>query len=378
MKKKLIPAAVFAFFFLPVSAQKQSNEFSLTGKVEGISNGWLYLYYSNGEGKRIKDSSEIKDGLFSFKGTVSEPGMAYLQLKEEKRNELNSANLFLEPGAIKVAAKLNEFRYATTSGSALQKDYAGLIASKKAVEAKYQKQLDSLRTEKDHEKNAEIRERLAPYFREMAETDFHFFRNRPQSYITAYMMRFHVSDLPLDSLQAIYDRMGAKLQQSASAKDLAAEIQKLRGGSPGSAAKGFTTVDINGSSLSLTDYKGKYVLLDFWASWCVPCRKGNPHLKELYAKYKDKGIEFIGIADDDRAEDAWKKAVEKDGLPWKHVRRGLKYENGNYDRSTDINENFGIHTLPTKILIDPNGMIVGRYGEEEAELDTKLREIFSQ
>lgn len=378
MKKILVPTAVFASCFLSVSAQKQPNVFSLTGKVEGVSNGWLYLYYSAREGKRVKDSSEIKQGMFSFKGLVNEPTMAYLQLKEEKRNEANSATFFLEPADIKMAAKLDGFRYATTSGSALQKDYTGLTASKKMIEAKYQKQLDSLRTEKDHEKNAEIRERLAPYFREMDETDFQFFRLHPQSYITAYMMRFHVADLPLDSLQAIYDRMGAKLQQSASAKDLAAEIGKLRGGSPGSPAKGFTTVDINGSSLSLADYKGKYVLLDFWASWCVPCRKGNPHLKELYAKYKDKGIEFIGIADDDRAEEAWKKAVEKDGLPWKHVRRGLKFVNGNYDRSTDISENFGIHTLPTKILIDPNGMIVGRYGEEEAELDKKLREVFNQ
>jgi len=97
----------------------------------------------------------------------------------------------------------------------------------------------------------------------------------------------------------------------------------------------------------------------------------------LYAKYKDKGIEFIGISDDDRNHEAWKKAVEKDGLPWRHVLRGLKYENGVFDRSTDISENFGIHTLPTKILIDPKGMIVGRFGEEEEALDKKLKEIFN-
>ncbi len=120
-------------------------------------------------------------------------------------------------------------------------------------------------------------------------------------------------------------------------------------------------------------------MLDFWASWCVPCRKGNPHLKELYAKYKEKGIEFVGIADDDRAEAKWKEAVAKDGTGiWKHVRRGLKYENGVFDTSADISGNFGIHTLPTKILIDRDGKIIGRYGEQEEELNKKLKEIFGE
>lgn len=102
-------------------------------------------------------------------------------------------------------------------------------------------------------------------------------------------------------------------------------------------------------------------------------------MKELYAKYKDNGIEFIGIADDDRAEAKWKEAVTKDGIGvWKHVRRGLKFVKGDYDRSADINDNFGIHTLPTRILIDTKGVIIGRYGEEEKELTAKLKEIFSK
>ena len=378
MKKIFLGAFAIGIFNVSL-AQKLKNEFVLKGKLNGQNDGLVYLYYPDNENKRVKDSSVLVNGIFSFKGKINEPTMAYLQLKEEKRNELNSGNIFLEPAVMTAAIKLNDFRNARVEGSATHEQYMMLANSKKRVEAKYQKQLDSLRTEKDHEKNAEIRERLAPYFAEMDQQDYIFFNKHPQSYVTAYMMRFHVADLTLDSLQLFYERLGATLQQTTFGRDLSEEIRKYKAGSPGSPAKDFTTTDISGNKLSLSDYKGKYILIDFWASWCVPCRKGNPHLKELYAKYKDRGIEFIGIADDDRAEEAWKKAVEKDGIGiWKHVRRGLKYENGVFDRSTDINENFGIHTLPTKILIDPAGLIIGRYGEEEEALTKKLKEIFDK
>ncbi len=394
--QKLFSYTVLMIFFTPSFAQNAANVFELKGKITGQKDGLLYLYYTNNENKRVKDSSLISDGAFSFNGNVPEPTMAYLSLKEEKRTELNSTNFFLEPSVIRVELKLNDFKNAKFTGSKTQAEYEELEKSKAAIRKEMEplsqeyakagevyreavknkaddKTLDSLR-----EKSAAIHEKFEPFNQRSDKKDYAFFAQHPDSYVTAYMLRFHVSELSLDSLQLFYDRFGEKLQQSSAGKELYAEIAKLRGGSPGSMAKGFTTVDINGNTLSLADYKGKYVLLDFWASWCVPCRKGNPHLKELYTKYKSKGIEFIGIADDDRAEDAWKKAVDKDGIGiWKHVRRGLKYANGEYDRSTDISENFGIHTLPTKILIDPKGMIVGRYGEEPEELDKKLKEVFN-
>ena len=125
------------------------------------------------------------------------------------------------------------------------------------------------------------------------------------------------------------------------------------------------------------------MLLDFWASWCVPCRKGNPHLLSLYANYKDKGLEIIGISDDDKNPDAWKKAIEKDGIGvWKHVLRGMKQTpEGRADRSTSISDQYGTSTLPTKILIDPQGIIIGRYGadgETDDALDKKLAELFGK
>lgn len=178
--------------------------------------------------------------------------------------------------------------------------------------------------------------------------------------------------------------MPPDVQQSSFGKEIKKELDGLRSGSPGSAAYVFSKTDINGQPLSLRDYKGKYVLVDFWASWCVPCRKGNPHLKTLYAKYKDKGLEIIGISDDDGRPEEWKKAVAQDGIGiWKHVLRGLDMEKRQRKEPNpeDISDHYGIHSLPTKILIDPNGMIIGRYGgggENDEAMDKKLAEVMEK
>ena len=114
----------------------------------------------------------------------------------------------------------------------------------------------------------------------------------------------------------------------------------------------------------------------------VPCRSGNPHLIKLYEKYHTKGVEFIGISDDDSNPKAWHKAVEKDGIGiWHHVLRGLKQTKKGFDKTNDITEGYAVHSIPTKILIDPQGIIVGRYGgvgEDDEAMDKMFEEIFGK
>lgn len=381
---------------LSAHAQLPARPFELKGNLKGMDRGWLYLHYTTPDGKRVKDSTGINHGKFVFRGKIDQPTMGYLVLKEEKRNEAHGTSFFLEPTAMTITMPADDFRKATITGSKSQSQMDELNRLKEPVRKEMEgisklyaqkgeeyrqaqknkaedRVLDSLKYEM-----AAIQQQFEPYNHRISRIDREFFKRNPQSYVTAYQMRFYVSRLPLDSLQLIYDRMGAGMQETVYGKELGEEIRKLKNGSPGSRAGVFTAVDINGKQLSLSDYRSKYVLLDFWASWCVPCRKGNPHLKQLYAKYKDKGLELIGISDDDSNPDAWRKAVEKDGLPWLHVLRGLKRVPDGYDRSNDISELYGIHTLPTKILINPEGVIIGRYGEKEEELDKKLREVFGE
>ena len=232
------------------------------------------------------------------------------------------------------------------------------------------------------EKANMAKDAMDPYYAQMRKIDEEFMDKNPGSFVTASLLRFAVTRMPLKEGQERYNKLSDAVKKTGLGKEIKNELDELLAGSPGATAFQFASTELRGEELKLTDYRGKYVLIDFWASWCVPCRKGNPHLLALYSKYKDKGFEIIGVSDDDNNLPAWEKAVNQDGIGvWKHVLRGLKRVDGPemYDRSASISDKYGISSLPTKILVDPKGVIIGRYGgggEDDEAMDKKLSEIF--
>lgn len=383
--------SLFLFSSNVVIAQ---NNFSLAGKIKGVSTGIIYLSYAS-----VRDSSAIKsNGSFSFNGKVSEPTSAFLVLKQEKSDDNNRTTFFIEPSAMTVSVAYNDFKEAKFTGSKTQKELDLLNKLKAPVQKEIQPlvvefnrandmYIKALRNKVD-DKTADslrniteaIREKFEPFNAKDDSIDYKFFANHPHSYVTAFMLRYHISDLSLDQMRSYYAAFNDKIRQSSYGKELENEIEKLEGGSPGAVAKDFSSVELKGDSVRLSSFRNsKYILLDFWASWCIPCRKGNPHLKDLYGKYKNNDFEIIGVSDDDSSPEKWKKAVKDDSLPWLQVLRGLDWEKirKGIKNEKDISEKFGIHTLPTKILIDKNGIIIGRYNEDEDDkLDEKLKELF--
>jgi thiol-disulfide isomerase/thioredoxin len=241
-----------------------------------------------------------------------------------------------------------------------------------------EKEMDSLR-----ELSAAVHDKFGPYHERIRKIDSAFVVTHPDSYVSARQMIFMVSSLPVDSSEKIYNSFTERVRASKYGKEISKDIKQLRAGSPGSPAQDFATTDMNGNKLRLSSFKGKtVVILDFWASWCVPCRHGNPHMRELYTKYHEKGLDIIGVSDDDDKPENWKKAVQKDSIGiWHHVLRGLDWDKikKGIKNEADISDKFGIHSLPTKILIDRNGKIIGRYGEgahSDEDLDKKLASLF--
>lgn len=362
--------------------------FTLSGRLSGSGADSVILYYPV-DGKYRQEAHLVKNNEFVIKGTIGGPASARILFKKtgetiSQREFWNRIKeIYLEPGEMVLTGDPSRLPSIRLIGSKAEAELEELEALTTPVREEIKPLEEAFLKEKDHEKAAVIHEQFGPYQERIKKITYAFFLNHPTSPVTLNMIQYYVSQMGLDSTKVVYAGLSAEQKASGAGKKLAEEIKKIEAGMPGSKAFAFTKTDINGSKLSLSDFKGRFVLLDFWASWCVPCRKGNPHMIEVYRKYKERGLEIIGIADDDNNLPVWKKAVAKDGVGiWRHVLRGLDRDKMMNDipNPADLDQQYGISSIPTKILIDPEGNIIGRYGDSfggsDADMDRMLEKVF--
>lgn len=230
-------------------------------------------------------------------------------------------------------------------------------------------------------KGRELRDQLEPFIERMQKLEAVFVKTHPNSYVAPYYLQSLMREMTYGEVKEIYDSFSDNVKKYGDVKEIEQELTALGRVQPGMPAPDFATLNVKGDSIRFSEVvKGKYVLLDFWASWCVPCRKSFPHVKALYKKYHDKGLEVFCVADNDNQADVWQKAIKDDGVEmFHHVLRGMKIidrKTYKLDRTNDISDKYAIHFLPTKYLIDKDFKIIGKFNDEE--LDDKLKEIFGE
>ncbi len=367
MKHYLFLTIVLLFSVIFGYAQT-SKPFILQGKLPSTAKGYIYLNYPKADNTGQRDSSLINNGNFVFKGSLNKPVVAKLSYDK------SWVQIIIEPTVMVVTLRdVEDFSKLQVVGSKTQNELSELNYSLQKVEARWKIVMDTLKAV-NKRSNAAFQEYkgwvLAPYFKEIEELNHNFINKYPHSVASAHVLQFFARELSTDTLELFYNRFPESIKQSIYGKDIEQQLKKRKLGIPGTLATNFTKEDINGKRISLSELQGKYVLLDFWGSWCVPCRKGNPHLINLYQKYKNKGFEILGIAADDNTQAAWRKAVVDDKLPWLQVLQGNT-------PATNVSKLYNIMSYPTKILIDKSGNIIGRFGEEHAALDTMLEKIFT-
>lgn len=390
MKSSYKKVTILALFILPLFGTAQLKAYSIIGKINADSGIWMYISFRNESDKMVIDSGRVVNHEFRIEGYIPSAILANVYCKTAHNTKY--VRLFIEPADMQLTIDTAEFEKLKLKGSKSQKEYEAYLSAReyilremRPIQARYEAsndvyisanrmgasidELDSLA-----KITKSIDSEFDPLRKSLAREDLLFIKEYPTSVVTAYTLNFIKNGLKLDSVQRYFDKLGLEAQESIYGKSISNFIAKKRYSIPDTSSKKFTAIDIDGKLLHLSDFRNKYVLIDFWASWCVPCREQSPHLKELYNQYRSKGFEVIGVADNDGQERLWRAAVKKDGLPWRQVLRGYSEKSEN-----DINRLFKIGSLPTYILIDPLGKVIARYGdggEAHELLDKKLKEIF--
>ncbi|MDB5116204.1 MAG: Thiol-disulfide isomerase or thioredoxin [Mucilaginibacter sp.] len=373
----IIPAACFS------QAEKPGKAFTLHGQIADPKLDSVSMLYINDQGKVGRQMIPVANGTFHITGSISQPTMAYILFihkgeKLSKREaEIMTNKVFIEPHDMTIDHEADGQGFIQVKGSKSQEEWNELKAKTRVVQSSIDS-LSKLSTAPAHGAGND-RGKLTPLRLQLAKINYDFFVSHPGSYVSANQVMFFTSVFSTDSLKHLYDNYTPEIKESTDARRLMAEIRSRILGLPGTTAFQFAVTDKDGKNLSLADFKGKYVLLDFWATWCVPCRAAMPHMIGLYQKYKNKNYDVIAIGDDDTRVQEWSDAIDHDGIGmFHHTLRGVNTEmtRKGIPNPRDLDESYGIHSLPTLILIDPNGKIIGRFGSNEEELDSMLASIF--
>jgi peroxiredoxin len=281
--------------------------------------------------------------------------------------------LYLEKGFISLISKDSVYN-AVVVGSVVNDDNRKLTEKlataknkMKVMMAEYYAAPDEKKKSKEFQDETE--KRYNAITKEIQEIESAFIRDNPNSYVSLDIIKNTGGSIPnVEVLDSLFKSLTETIRNSSAGKELSERIDKLKLVAVGAIAPDFTQMTPENQPVKLSDFKGKYVLIDFWASWCGPCRAENPNVVKVYNQYKDNGFTVLGISlDNEKGRDAWLKAINKDQLTWTQV-SDLK---GWYNEVAAL---YSVKAVPQNFLIDPNGKIIAKNLRGE-ELAAKLKEI---
>lgn len=381
--KKILISGVAAAILAGCAPQLPKDQFLLNGSIQGADGQYIYMTYATNDTTTVKDSALITNGTFKFKGNLEAPYRTVSLYMGNPYDYMNRqrCGIYIEPQIMTITIDTAKFSKPVITGSFTQAQVDSLEAQVAQIMNVAKPIQDAIAAETDHEKASALREQMEPYYEQAQQAQLAFLKTHPDSYAAPYYMRFLMGNMTYGEIKEIYDNFSNNVKRYGDVKEIEDELASLANVQPGQPAPDFVTLDVNGDSIRFSEaVKGKYVLLDFWASWCVPCRKSFPHVKELYKKYHDKGLDVFCVADNDGQPDVWRKAIKDDGVEmFHHVLRGMKIidrKTFKVDKTNDISDKYAIHYLPTKYLIDKDFKIIGKFNDEE--LNAKLKELFKE
>lgn len=331
--------AAVCLFLAIVRLSAQTNDsaasgYRINGTVEGYADETLLIleYASNVDSLKFLDSARVKNGRFSFSGQISARAVnALIRTKDYRDYRF----FWLENSTVSVALKKGKFRGAAIAGSKTQEEAD---------------RLNSLIKKNGNEKKQSIS----------------FIKNNPNSIVSAYVLSVYASTWGKEISGDLYASLSEEMKNTPYGQNILSFVTLNKALKIGDKFVDFSQQDITGKQVSLSQLYGKVILLEFWGSWCLPCRKENPNLVGIYDEFKAKGFEIFGVASETNKAN-WLDAVSTDKLAWINVS----------DLKGDKNEAaliYGVSYYPASFLIDRNGIIIAR-DLKGAQLRKKLSEI---
>lgn len=324
---RIIPLILIVLTMAACQQKKAENVYKISGTVPADVTGWVYLQEYKDRKYVNVDSSEISDGKFTFTGSVPEPKMYVISSNQQR------AQIFLDNHPMEIELT-EQWEIANLKGSPdAEMFYAVLPQSTKGT-----LNPDSL------------------------------LRLNPASPAAVYFLTRNIYRYDYNELKSIRESLSDSLNNHSYVKEIDENLRSLENVQPGKTAPDFTLATPSGDSFTLNSLRGKYVLIDFWASWCPDCRKANPSLVELYNEFKNKNFTILSVSIDEDME-RWLTAIEKDGLTWPQV-----ITEGGWN--SEVAKDYAIRWIPTSFLVDPDGIIVSKSIDTQKTIES-VKEILN-